>query len=171
MTHSVRTFGLALVIATALPLGAQEPSSRPDTVLVAPGAIVRVSATTLANPALVGRLDTLQADSLWIRYDRTLPPVGLAREAVTRLDVSRGHPGRRARTLRGAALGGVAGALFGVAVTDRAGCADCTPEYVRSRRTRTALFFGAVGGLGGALVASMFGREQWVPGRLPAREP
>jgi ABC-type Fe3+-siderophore transport system permease subunit len=159
----------ALAVATGA-LQAQVRSPGRDTVDVSAGARIRVSALTLTNPSLIGRVEAVHGDSLWIRYAPTSPALGLSRVALTNLEVSRGTPGVRRHILIGAALGAAAGALFGYMAASDADCVDCPASARHSAKPGAALFFGTLGGLGGLLWGSTLGDEVWQPGRLPLRD-
>jgi hypothetical protein len=183
MLHSSRYLLTAAILScgTSISLRAQSATTgviavRPaataaDSVEASIGSRIRVSARTLRNPTLTGTLIAARDDSLWLRFEPMRLPLALSRDALTRLEVSGGHPqqARHARVgaLAGVATGALLGTMFGLVSED--GCSDCAPRrkgpFVAAAAGGLGLFGGLVGVVTGAW---MPGPELWQPARFPA---
>lgn len=150
---------LALVLA-APGAAAAQPGSPVE--LPGPGERVRVEAPSFARGPLVGRVDSVAADTLFLRGAggglRAIP-VG----AVRGVQVSRGS-----RTLRGGTRGAVIGAAAGGAVvTSLIAFTDHDCDYCLGRGPDVlALAFAAgamVRVLPGAAVGALLGADRWRP--------
>jgi|GEM_PF-4792859 len=149
---------LALLLATAVPAGAQQREV--ESVLV--GARVRLMAPELTRAWIGGRV--VFADSSVVIIDPTTRrwgvPLALNQASITRVQLSRGRIGSQRRM--GAVLGGLAGTVLGVysawLVKKEEGTTDgwiLVPMF-------------AVGGVGaGAAIGSAIPYEGWDPVELP----
>jgi hypothetical protein len=162
---------LALVmIASASATSIHAQGAAADSIDATEGSRVRLSARTLQNPSVTGTLTTVRGDSLWLRYAPSSAPTPFARSALTRLEVSGGHPGRTRSAWIGGLIGFAGGAVLGVALGSGGSCTDgCKEPDVRLPAAAiTGAFFGFVGVLVGSVTV---GPERWYPGRLTSTGP
>ena len=151
---------LYLVIATLLvPLARLQAQAAP---VLEPGARVRVSTAPQASkPAwIVGTVITVTGDRLAIRpQDDSGGPIDIARNTVTRLELSRG---RHSKALTGLGVGFLvgagAGAILGSAVLG--GGRDIAPS---DAKLIGAGLVGASGALIGLAVGAGSKSERWQP--------
>jgi hypothetical protein len=138
---------------------------------LAPGAHVRVTATSLGPTARTARVVTASADTLVVRpddahgFDVTLP-----RAEITQLDLSVGRRTRKTRlALVGSGVGMVVGLIAG-AVSYSDPCetnpAVCAGWFYETRGGD--MFGGAVAGallgaVAGAIAGQVWATEQWMP--------
>lgn len=142
---SLLAIGLALLAA---PVIAQDASS------VAVGARVRVSTSSAAEP-VIGNVVGLDATTLTLSIKGLAPPTVVARNAITRIEVSR----RRSRgrsVLIGTVTGLGFGALLGLAITDES-------SWLFDNQAENMTVLGLSGGALGALIglAAGPGKDQW----------
>jgi hypothetical protein len=154
----------ALVLAApALPAQTPATTSEPPAVVV--GARVRLwerAAAGLAIP-IVGDLTRVTPDTVALRPDGLQSTVGVERPHVVRIELS-GGPGtasRSASAWKGAAIGGLGGAILGIIAGDIS--------------RHNAARFGAYGAVGGALIGAGAGAarpgEVWHPAVLAPAVP
>jgi hypothetical protein len=159
MAHAFRVFvllQLAFLLEVQALLAQVEAGSR-----------VRVTTTPAKPGRRIGSLVSLDADTL--RYSRwdTTSVIALPLASVTRLERS---TGRRSNTVRGATIGGLIGAGFGLflgiaASTDNSGWWEVGVDDVA---VVTAIL-GAGGAGAGALIGSLSKRDRWEPVPLTPR--
>ena len=137
----------------AVRVGARVSVSLPDT--------VRRSPFAPSRHALLGTVTRLTADSLYLTPPHAAGEVGVARERIRALHVSRGVPRRATSALRQGLQGLLAGAVtFGILGT---------PDPADDRRTGDlrSVAIGAGVGLGvGAVVGAIRPVERWKRLRL-----
>ena len=131
------------------------------------GSRVRVTTAPASPGRRIGSLVSLDTDSLRYRRWDTTSVIALPLASVARLERS---TGRRSNTGRGAMIGGLIGAGFGLflgiaASTDNSGWWEVGVEDVAAA---TALV-GAGGAGVGALVGSLSRRDRWEPVPLAPR--
>jgi hypothetical protein len=136
---------------TLLPLvaliGAGSGIAAQDSVRIAPGNRVRVTAPKISGTRIVGTYDHMDADTLVVQVGgrtRSFP-----RTAVTRLDVSTGQKGN-------AGTGALYGALFGAGIGALAlgTSAVCADEGIGGT---CALVGAGGGGVAGLLIGALLG--------------
>lgn len=151
-------FAAALVVSGLATATAQEVVPA----LVAQ-ARVRVTAPGFRGQSIVGRLVSLQADSVLLLEEGAARPTALPMRDVRTLEVSRGM--RRQTTagaVSGAVLGGIAGLVIGNAAADRCRRSATFLENLCDMDVGVGLFGGIGGGaLVGGLVGSLVRVEQW----------
>jgi hypothetical protein len=130
---------------------------------VVPGTVVRIQQWD--SGALIGRVQQLSADSLWLRNvpAGAVWPVPFSSIAVleVRQPASRGRNAWR-WAKRGFAIGAVAGAL--VCLIDQHNCTAETPTgNLGEAMLGATLFFGAAGAAYGAAGGALFPGHRWVP--------
>lgn len=130
-----------------------------DTLRLAEGTRVRVSAPDLALRNQTGSVVSLSADTLFLARGAERTLVAVPRGAITRLEVSRGRGERGKSALRMAGIGflagAAAGALFGLSCTDP----ECN-EYLPAIAAAVGAGFGAAAG---GVIGATQGREVWEP--------
>jgi hypothetical protein len=152
-----RVLGLYVLLQTGLVVAQPLPAQ------VEAGSRVRVSTTRTATPASPGRrigsLVSLDGDSL--RYSRwdTTSVITLPLASVARLERS---TGRHSGTGRGAVIGGLIGAAFGLFVgiaasTDNSGFLQVGVDDVAAATG----IVGAAGAGIGAIIGSLSKRDRW----------
>jgi len=115
---------------------------------------------------IVGHLDRVDPDSLWLRVDRPDGPVvTVDRAVITRMELS---SGRRRHPVTGALWG--AGAGFGLGLLTLAALNDCAVEargwvFDICGRNRDLVLLGSVaaGAAWGAVIGWLVTTERWVP--------
>jgi hypothetical protein len=165
-----RAFGMLVLLQVAFLLEIQSLLAQVEV-----GSRVRVTTMPAKPGRRIGSLVSLDGDSL--RYSRwdTTSVIALPLASVARLERS---TGRRSNTGRGAMIGGLIGAGFGLflgiaASTDDSGWWEVGVDDVA---VVTAIL-GAGGAGAGALIGSLSKRDRWEPvpltprvaGKLPAR--
>ena len=142
-----------VLIATAHPLVAQEPS-------IGPGDRVRIKGLTLTSqsvPWVVGTLESIRDSILVLRSDSGLPPREIRFNQIQRLEV---HQGKKTNVVTGAVVGTLIGTTLGV-VVGLIVTQDATDLPV-GVGTLTAM--GAGGGLVlGTLIGAASHSDRWVP--------
>ncbi len=141
-----------LAVLAFTPLTRATPQEQPPP--VEPGQRVRVTAPSASRVALVGRLDSVDADSLRLRR-AVEPSMAISIRDVVRLEVSRGR-----RRALGAGVGFAAGAVLGATVGAVAYSGTDTPKETVA--LGSAAFGGVVGALFGLLIGGMTDRWEEV---------
>lgn len=161
----------ALLAVLALPVGAQKPTpstpARSTALPVAPGARVRISATTLVAP-LIGNFLEMRGDTaVFIEAGAGRGIWTLTTDQITRLEISKGdaHFNRRPM-LKGAAIGAGAGTLLFWGATGLIHPSDNSRQFNRGSTAAAGL---VVGGIVGAFVGSRIASEGWMKVPLPGR--
>jgi uncharacterized protein YcfJ len=105
---------------------------------------------------LVGEVVALTADTLAVRPHPLLPPVGVPRSALRRIEVSRGSPSRWWNAGSGAVEGTLLGVLWGHILYDAGvqGRGFATQAQARAHGA-------VVGAVTGALARALFPYERW----------
>ena len=123
---------------------------------------VRITAPGFRGQAVVGRLVSLQADSVLLLEEGATAPTALPMRDVRTLEVSRGKKGQAtAGAVSGGLLGGIVGLVIGNAAADRC---KAEPHFLDFCELNVAggLFAGmGVGAVVGAVVGSQIRVEQW----------
>jgi hypothetical protein len=118
-----------------------------DSVRIAPGSRVRVTAPEISRTRIVGTYTRMHADTLVVEVDGRTH--SFLRTAVTRLDVS---VGRKGNAGKGALYGGLLGAGIGaLALGSSSLCADLQAGGT------CALVGAGGGGIGGLLIGALIG--------------
>jgi hypothetical protein len=142
-----------LAVLAVTPLARATAQEQPPP--VEPGQRVSVTAPGASPVALVGRLDSVDADSLRLR--RALETsMAISIRDVVRLEVSRGR-----RRALGAGVGFAAGAVLGATVGAVAYSGTDTPKETVA--VGSAAFGGVVSALFGLLIGGMIDRWEEVP--------
>jgi hypothetical protein len=142
-----------LVVLAFTPLASATAQQEPPP--LERGQRVRVTVPTASAVALVGRLDSVDADSLRLRR-AVEPSVAISLRDVVRLEVSRGR-----RRALGAGVGFAAGAVIGGTVGAVAYSGTDTPTETVA--LGSAAFGGVVGAVLGLLIGGMTDRWEEVP--------
>lgn len=156
-----------IVAACAIPAAARaQQQPPPSTQLpISPGTRVRVTADNLVTPLIANFLE-LRGDTLILFEEgagRGIWSVALGQ--VQRLEATAGDRGlHRPYIVRGALIGGGAGAIAGLVFASVVKPSDPDREY---SRPLTGLVGAAVGAGIGALIGSRFTTEAWMPVPLP----
>jgi hypothetical protein len=151
-----RALGMFVLLQVGFLLEAQ-----PLLAQVEAGSRVRVTTAPATPGRRIGRLVSLDTDTLrWSRWDTT-SVIAVPVASVARLERS---TGRRSNTGRGAMIGGLIGAGFGLFVgvgasTDNSGFLDVGVEEIAALTG----IFGAAGAGVGALIGSLSTRDRWEP--------
>lgn len=124
---------------------------------------VRVTAPGFRGHAVVGRLVSLQADSVLLLEEGATTPTALPSRDVRTLEVSRGMKRQtKAGAVTGMIFGGIAGVVIGSASADRCKREATLFENLCDLNVVGGLSAGMVGGaLVGGLVGSQIRVEQW----------
>ncbi len=151
MSHALNALLASLVVSVASMWGAQ-----PACAQVATGARIRVTTTRHSR---VGTLVSIDGDSLRYTTSRTTEVTALPLASVVRLERSFG---KRSAAGRGAMIGGLAGAGFGLflgiaASTDNSGWWEVGPEEIGA----VTAIVGAAGAGIGALIGAASKRDRW----------
>lgn len=105
-------------------------------------------------PPTIGSLDSLQPDTLFLRFEAEKSPLPIARDTITRIERSQGESSNvRKGALIGLAVGAGSGAVLGAASS---GILDTAASAALG-----ALFFGGIGAAAGALIGSGSKVEKW----------
>jgi hypothetical protein len=159
----MRRTSLLLALMT---LVAPVSSGAQDTLPLAPGARVRVSAPDLIGPgALIATVVAMRRDTLVLRTATgDAPPWTLPLERAEWLEVSRGRRGRGGQ-------GALIGLLTGVAVGGLLGAALSGGEDnpLQGAAVGIAVGGGLVGFVVGGVIGSKSRGERWEPVPLPGR--
>jgi hypothetical protein len=145
----------ALALLAALPASGGRAQSVTG---LEPGARVRVAAEAVAPKRMVGTLVRLDADSMQLRLSDVDELARVPREAITKVEISRG---RRSRG-RGALYGALAGLAVGagaVLATPRCEEPDCWEIF--SKGEGAALVGGLGAGLGALVGLAIPPGEKW----------
>ena len=146
---------LTMVIAGGRAVGA-------DTADIPTGGRVRVSSETLPSGAVVGTVTSVEVDAVVLTRRAGDPPVRIALDAGTKLELS---VGRRSQWARGALMGATIGAVPGLLLT----FGDYSSDVHGDGPSPAAV--AAMGAVGGALVGAAVGwaikRDEWREVRLP----
>ena len=154
----LRRFAAASLACAAL-LAVPAASSAQRT--VHPGSFVRILSPSAADSLLTGTVVEIDSASLLLAPSASARPRTVALRDIERLEV-RG-PGPR-RTLTGALVGTVVGAVAGYAVCH---AASGSP-HANCPRAQASVLAGTVGMALGALLGSEFrGRDRWRPAIAP----
>lgn len=154
----------ALVAPTALP---GQAGAGPDWPL-APGSRVRILSPVLGKSHATGSVVSATADTLVFRAAGDSTSTAIYTPHIVNIAVARGTHDNKAK---GGFTGFLAGALLGAAIGAAALQPSCT-NCLDFSAGAGALAFGAMGGIGGALIGAHLGRHQtdtWVPVAVPAR--
>ena len=156
------TAALALAVGSSTLSGQEEPS-------VGPGSRIRVrsfDAAGFLDRGLEGRLERVSGDTLVLTPRAGGPARSILASSEMQLFV---FAGKRSLLLRGAAIGGMSGALAGGFVGMVAGrvCTTDDPQCpIRHRITaKASLILGASGMAAGLLIGAIASREYWVRSR------
>jgi hypothetical protein len=158
----IRALGVLVFLQLALVLEAQLLAAQ-----VEAGSRVRVTTTPSSPGRRIGNLVSLDRDTLrWSRRD-TASVITVPITSVARLERS---TGRRSNTGRGALIGGLIGAGFGLflgiaASTDNSGWWEVGAEDVAA----VTAIVGAGGAGVGAIIGSLSKRDRWEPVLLTPR--
>lgn len=148
----------SLVFAGSSPMVSQESQS------LTVGSRIRVQSVTVGRTWLIGNLQAVQGDSLWLLTGEPPKSMTLAIPALARLELSRG---RRRQAGRGAWIGAVAGGALGffLGVATYEECDACFgPDPGVMGNGILGSLVGGVFGLGvGALVGGSIRAESWRP--------
>jgi len=155
---------VALMAPTAL-VGQAEPA--PDWP-IAPGSRVRILSPVLGKSHATGIVVSATPDTLVFRAAGDSTLTAIYTPHIVNIAVARGTHDNKARGgFVGFLAGAMLGAVIGAAVLQPS-CTNCLDFSAGAG----ALAFGAMGGIGGALVGAHLGRHQtdtWVPVAVPAR--
>jgi hypothetical protein len=153
----MKPFLVAVLLAAAVPVAAQEPAhvSTGDKVRLTPTGAGRFKATVL----------DVQPDALVVRLGEGAPR-RIALSGLSRLEVARG---RRGHVLQGALIGFLPGFVLGAYAGNALGCddqgADCTDV---GAAVAGGLMAGGVTALAGGLVGLAVRGDRWQKVELPA---
>jgi hypothetical protein len=152
-----------LVLATCFNLLAQEQ------IVLKPGARVRLttSLATTRPSRYVGTVIAVNADTLVLKTEESVPLLMFPLTSLTKLQVSQGRVSRGANALKGVGIGLLSGAVVGAVVgyttgVDEDETYDCGFCYTRG--TGAAFFAGVFGGFGlivGGLMGLGWDNERW----------
>lgn len=151
---------MSVVLVTALlgqvlylPCSAQE--KRQDTFTIAPGAWVRIKAPSVSKRWLIGKIVTINADTLMLRSEKQATPLAISLASMTELEVSQG---RKSNAGKGRRIGLLAGAGIGFPLGYAIGEEEVSRGTVGAR---SAVFFGYIGLLVGAIIGSGTHTDKW----------
>ena len=151
------TAALALAAVAAPAALAQAEGAGPTE--VRPGTKVRITAPSMAPDRLTGVVADVRPDTIILAPDKTgTGYVTIPVDAVTRLEVSRGKPGRTAMVGIGALAGFVGGMAIGLNLNESEPCTQgfvCLNDLGREVMEGTLVTMGVA--LGGALVGGVVG--------------
>ena len=153
----------ALLAATLVMSGLVDATAQEVVPAFVAQARVRVTAPGFRPQAVVGRLVSLQTDSVFLLEEGATTPTALPIRDVRTLEVSRGVKRQTtAGAVSGAVLGGIAGLVIGNAAADRCRRGATFLENLCDMDVVGGLLGGVGGGaLVGALVGSQIRVEQW----------
>jgi hypothetical protein len=108
---------------------------------------------------LTGRVISLDPKEITFIPDQTMVPTAVARDTITRLEVSQGR-GIRKNVLKGALIGAALGVALGFALGDNEGNRKTIGFSVHSAEDKAGVGGVLLGSLG-ALVGGNFPSERW----------
>ena len=135
---------------------------------IAAGSRVRILSPVLGRGPVTGSVLSATADTLVFRAAGDSTSTAVPTLNIVGIAVARGtHNNRKVGGVAGFLAGAMVGAAIGAAIIGPP-CTNCL-DFSQGAGT---LAFGAMGGLGGAVIGMRLGRNQtgtWVPVVLPAR--
>lgn len=156
-------FCAAALVAPA-PSSAQAAADWP----VAAGSRVRILSPVLGRGPVTGSVVSATTDTLVFRAAGDATSTSVPTPNIVGIAVARGtHNNKKIGGVAGFLAGAMVGAAIGAAIIGSP-CTNC----LDFSQGAGALAFGAMGGLGGAMIGVRLGRHQtdtWVPVALPAR--
>lgn len=157
-------------IVAALLLGWFAESAAQEVVpAVVPGARVRLRPLGGGTPPLVGKLVSLQGDTLVLLRDGAAVPTSHSRREMKEFQVSRGKKGQgKAGAAVGMAVGALVGLFVGSEAAERCRSEGSLFSDLCDMNLVGGLSVGLLGGgLAGGLVGSSIRTEQWQTVQLP----